>query len=65
MAGHDYENEEVTKAVHEFAKANGLVIATAKDIEDDRTNEWWYRKDDINEYDKVIEQSIVELDTFL
>ena len=65
MAGHDYENEEVTRAVHEFAKANGLVIATAKDIEDDRTNEWWYRKDNISEYDRTIENGDATLTTII
>ena len=65
IAGHDYENKDVTKAVHEFAKANSLVVATARDVEDERTNEWWYRKDDINDYDEAIKKDTNTLATII
>ena len=54
IAGHDYENKDVTKAVNEFFENENIEVFSDVDAEDDRTHDWWCFKP--AEYSKVIQR---------
>ena len=68
LAGHDYENKNVTRAVHEFKQANNCVLHVDVDPDDARTYDWWIikgEKENFDEYEQVVQDDFKKLDALI